>query len=166
MTTSDGWHLAQANIARLKEPIDSPTLAGFVTELDPVNALADGSPGFVWRLQSDEGNATSIRAFDDDRIIVNISVWTSLEALRAFVFEGRHLDVLRRRREWVEKLDGVSTALWWVRPGTIPTVEDAKAKLALLAERGSSTEAFTFREPFAPPSAEPSMAPVQPTPRP
>lgn len=152
MNPSDGWHLAQVNVARLLEPLDSPRLAGFVDELEPVNALADESPGFVWRLQSDEGNATSIRAFDDDLIIVNVSVWTSLEALRAFVFEGRHLDVLRRRREWVEKLDGIVTALWWVPSGTIPTVEDAKEKLALLSERGPSAGAFTFREPFPPPS--------------
>src|SRR3954451_11123771 len=97
-------HLSQVNIALPQEPLDSPALAEFVAALEPVNALADASPGFVWRLQTEEGDATGIRAFGDDRLIVNMSVWESLEALRVFVSSSRHKDVMRRRREWFEQM--------------------------------------------------------------
>ncbi len=94
------WHVAQVNIGIPVEPLDTPALEGFVAMLEPVNALADSAPGFVWRLQTEEGDATSIRAFDDDRMIINMSVWESIEALWEFVYDGRHLEVMRRRREW------------------------------------------------------------------
>src|SRR2546430_8692309 len=111
MTT--GLHVAQLNIARGKAPLDSPLLAEFMAALDPVKALADRSPGFVWRLQDEDGNATSIRAFDDDRIIVNMSVWESIEAVRQCVYAGDHLAVMRRRRDWFTRIV-VHMALWWV----------------------------------------------------
>jgi len=130
-----GWHLAQLNIATLLAPLHSPQLAGFVGALEPVNAVADASPGFVWRLQTEDGDATSIRAFDDDRIIVNLTVWEDVEALEAFVLAGRHLDVLRRRREWFEKMDRAYLVLWWIPAGTIPTIEEAAARLDKLRER-------------------------------
>jgi hypothetical protein len=150
------WHLAQVNVAVLRAPLDSPQLAGFVSMLDPINALADGAPGFVWRLQTEDGDATAIRAFDDERMLVNMSVWESVEALGAFVYGTRHLDVLRQRREWFEKMTTTYLALWWVPAGTIPTVEEAKRRLDLLERRGPSVDAFTFREPFPPPlSTEP-----------
>src|SRR5215218_4450387 len=99
-------HLAQVNIATLRAPLDGPELAGFVAELEPINALADAAPGFVWRLQTDDGDATAIRAFGDDRIVVNMSTWASLDALREFAYGNReHLAVLRRRREWFERMD-------------------------------------------------------------
>ena len=99
-----GWHLAQVNIALPREPLDAPLLADFVAALAPVNAVADASPGFVWRLQTEDGDATAIRAFGDDRLIVNMSVWESVEALRGFVYGEAHAAVLRRRREWFERL--------------------------------------------------------------
>ncbi|HEX6331613.1 MAG TPA: DUF3291 domain-containing protein [Actinomycetota bacterium] len=148
-----GWHLAQLNIATLRAPLDSPQLAGFVEALEPVNALADARPGFVWRLQAEGGDATSIRAFDDDRIIVNLTVWEGVEALEAFVFAGRHLDVLRRRREWFQKMDRAYLVLWWIPAGTIPTLDEAAERLHLLRESGPSPEAFTLQERFPAPGA-------------
>jgi hypothetical protein len=156
--STPGWHLAQVNIAVLLAPIDSEQLRGFVEMLDPVNAIADAAPGFVWRLQTEDGDATSIRAFDDERIIVNLSVWESAEALGDFVFASRHLEVLRRRREWFEKMATAYVAMWWVPAGTIPTVDEAKARLELLEARGPSPEAFTLREPFPPPGSDEAVA--------
>jgi len=156
-----GWHLAQVNIARALAPLDSPQLADFVANLEPVNALADAAPGFVWRLQSEEGDATSIRAYDDERIIVNLSVWDSVERLRDFVFGGLHVEVLRRRREWFEVLGEAYTAMWWVPAGTIPTVDEAKARLTTLEANGPTPGAFTLRSPFPSPvdaAAEPGHA--------
>ena len=144
-------HLAQVNVATVRGPLHSPELAGFVAALEPINALADGSPGFVWRLQTEDGDATAIRPFEDERIMVNLSVWESLEALRTFVYASRHLDVMRRRREWFHRMDAY-LALWWVPAGTIPTVAQAKDRLQLLAGLGPSPDAFTFRVPFPAPA--------------
>ena len=151
--TGGGWHLAQVNVAVLAAPIDSPRLAEFVARLEPVNALADGWPGFVWRLQTEDGDATAIRAFDDDRVIVNMSVWESVEALGEFVYRSGHLQVLRRRREWFEPLTTPSLAMWWIRAGTTPTVDEAKRRLDALDHRGPTPEAFTFKAPFGPPDS-------------
>jgi hypothetical protein len=145
-------HLAQVNLATLRAPLDDPALAGFVAELEPVNALADGHPGFVWRLQTEDGDATAIRPFDDERVMVNLSVWESLEALRGFVYAGRHLEVLRRRREWFHRMDDPIVALWWVPAGAVPTVAEAKERLGLLARLGPTAGAFTFRAPFPEPA--------------
>ena len=150
-------HLAQVNIALPRKPLESPALAEFVAALEPINALADASTGFVWRLQTDEGDATGIRAFGDDRLIVNLSVWESLQALRAFVYSSGHRDVLRRRREWFERLGEAFVALWWVPAGTLPTVADAEARLERLREHGPTPYAFTFRESF-PPAGAPEPA--------
>jgi hypothetical protein len=144
-------HLAQVNVATVRAPLDSPELAGFVAQLEPINALADHSPGFVWRLQTEDGDATAIRPFQDERIMVNLSVWESLEALRTFVYASRHLDVMRHRREWFHRMD-IYLALWWVPAGTIPTVAQAKDRLQLLAGHGPSPDAFTFRVPFPAPA--------------
>ena len=149
--------LAQVNIALPREPLDSPALAEFVAALDPVNALAYTSPGFVWRLQTEDGDATGIRAFGDDRLIVNQSVWESLEALRGFVYSSGHREVLRRRREWFDRMVDAFLALWWVPAGTLPTVADAEARLAHLREHGPTPHAFTFRESF-PPGGAPEPA--------
>ena len=148
-----GWHLAQVNIALPREPLDAPLLAGFVAALAPVNAVADASPGFVWRLQTEDGDATAIRAFGDDRLIVNMSVWESVEALRAFVYGEAHVAVLRRRREWFERLGEPETALWWVPAGTTPTVADAEERLGQLRAHGPTERAFTLREPRPAPAA-------------
>jgi heme-degrading monooxygenase HmoA len=147
-----GFHLAQVNIARPLEPLDAPLLADFVAALEPVNALADTSPGFVWRLQTEDGDATAVRGFGDDRLIVNLSVWESLEALRAFAYSNaEHLAVLRRRREWFERRAEAAVALWWVPAGHRPSVAEAEERLAALRSAGPGPAAFTFRRPFAAP---------------
>src|SRR5262245_21708717 len=120
------YHIAQINIARMLAPIDDPLMAEFVAQLAPVNAIADSSPGFVWRLQTESGDATSLKVYEDDMIIVNLTVWESVEALREFVYEGPHHGVLRDRKRWFEKFDGPYTALWWVPAGHIPTTDEAK----------------------------------------
>ena len=152
--TAPVWHLAQVNVATLLAPLASPQLAGFVGRLDEINAIADGAPGFVWRLQTEDGDATAIRPFDDDRILVNMSVWESVEALGAFVYGSRHLEVLRRRRDWFAQMSTPILALWWVPAGTTPTVHDAKRRLDVLERLGPTAEAFTFKEPFPPPDPD------------
>jgi hypothetical protein len=138
-------HIAQLNIARAKAPLDSALLAGFMAQLDPVNALADASPGFVWRLQDEGGDATSIRAFDDDSIVVNMSVWESIEALSDFAYRNRdHLAVMRRRRGWFEHIS-VYMVLWWVPAGHQPSVAEAEERLEHLRAFGPTPYAFTFK---------------------
>ncbi|WP_211826710.1 DUF3291 domain-containing protein [Kistimonas asteriae] len=149
---SDSYHLAQINIATAKAPLDSPVMKGFVDQLDAINALADHSPGFVWRLQTDDGDATALQVFDDERIIVNISVWESLDALKTYVYAGDHLTVLKHKKSWFEKMAGPSLALWWIPKGHIPSIADAKAVLETLKTKGPSPEAFTFAKPFPAPS--------------
>ncbi len=144
-------HLAQVNIGTLRADRDDPLVADFMAALDPINAIADGSPGFVWRLTTPEGNATALRPYDDDRILVNLSLWESLDTLRAFVYRSAHTDVMRRRREWFERFEGSYMVLWWVPAGHVPSVEEAKARLELLGSAGPGPDAFTFRVPFPPP---------------
>src|SRR5205807_2891927 len=147
------YHLGQCNVAKLRAPLDSPLLAEFVAALEPINALADRSPGFVWRLQTEDGDATAIRAFDDGRLIVNMSVWESIEELAQFVYRSAHTDVMRRRREWFERIR-LYFVLWWVPAGQAPTVSDAEVRLAHLREHGPTPFAFTFKQRFAAPSVE------------
>jgi Domain of unknown function (DUF3291) len=151
--------LAQVNVAMPRAPLDAPLLADFVAALDPVNARADRAPGFRWRLQDEGGNATSIAVSLDPRMIVNMSVWADLEALRGWVYADRgHLAVMRRRREWFEKLE-MFVALWWVPDGHRPTVAEAEQRLEHLRANGPTPWAFTFRQPFAPGGLE---LPLQP----
>ena len=145
------FHLAQVNVARAVAPLDGPELAEFMNSLDPVNALADAAPGFVWRLQDDSGNATGIRPFEDDRIMVNMSVWQSLDALHDFVYRTRHVDYFRRRREWFERFESSYMALWWIPAGTLPTTDDAWARLKRLDAEGPTPDAFTFKQPVPAP---------------
>jgi hypothetical protein len=154
------FHLAQVNIGRLRAPIDDPLMEGFRSQLDPINALADRSPGFVWRLQTEEGNATSIRPYEDERMAINMSVWESLEALQQFVYKSAHVSPLRDRQAWFEPIEGPILALWWVAAGHIPTVAEAKERLSHLAQHGPSPHAFTFRIPFPAPDAEAGGAPT------
>ena len=125
-------------------------MRGFVARLDEINALADGSPGFVWRLQTDAGNATYLRPYDDDRIIINLSVWETMEDLRRFVYGGNHAEVLRQRGDWFEKLDSPVVALWWIPAGHVPSVDEAKKRLSHLKKHGSTPFAFSFRSLFPP----------------
>jgi len=144
-------HLAQLNIGRTVAPLDTPQLADFMAWLDAINAIADTSPGFVWRLQGESGNNTDLKVGDDPLFIVNMSVWDSLEALHAFTYRSDHKAVFARRYEWFERADGPSMVLWWVPAGSTPTVDDALARLNLLAERGPTADAFTFKTVFPPP---------------
>lgn len=148
------YHLAQCNTVRLRAPIDSPIVAGFVAALNPINALADSAPGFVWRLQTDEGDATSIRVFDDGEILLNMSVWESIEALSEYVYRSGHREVLRKRRLWADHLEQVHVALWWVLAGTVPQETDAVDRLDLLARNGPGPDAFTFQSPFPAPVSD------------
>lgn len=145
--------LAQLNVARLRHPLDAPEVRGFVDALEPINALADAAPGFVWRLQTEAGDATSIRAYDDEMLIVNLSVWDSIDALRSFVYDGDHLAVMRRRREWFSRMGEAYLVLWWVPVGTVPTPLEAAEKLDMLQRLGPTPDAFTLKSPFGPPGA-------------
>jgi heme-degrading monooxygenase HmoA len=141
-------HLAQLNIGRLVAPLTEPQLAGFVAELEPVNALADAAPGFVWRLQTEDGDATAIRPFEDDQLLVNMSVWRSVQALADFVYSGSHRAIMARRREWFVPMREAFQVLWWVPEDALPSVGDAVDRLAHLREHGPTPFAFTFRSPF------------------
>jgi len=154
-------HVASLNVGRLLAPLDSAQLAGFVAQLEPINRLADGSPGFVWRLQTAAGDATSLRPFDDDLLLVNLAVWESLESLRAFVYSSAHIDVLRQRRDWFERLATAHMVLWWVEPGHIPSVEEAIERLERLRREGPTPAAFTFRTPFEPEAQGPGAPLVE-----
>jgi hypothetical protein len=147
------FHLAQLNVGRTVAPVDDPVMAGFTGNLDRINALADAAPGFVWRLQTDSGNATDVVVDEADPLfIVNLSVWESLEAMRDYVYRSDHTPFLRRRREWFQApVDGEPVVtLWWVPAGTLPTVADAMERRALLAADGPTPKAFTFRQTFPP----------------
>jgi len=153
------WELAQLNIGVTVAPLDSPELAGFVAALEPINALADTAPGFVWRLQDDNGDATSFRAFGAESILVNMSVWESIEALGDFVYRSDHAQIMRQRRKWFVKLEEIITVLWWVPSGHRPSITEAEERLVALRTNGPGPFAFSFREPFpAPGSGSPTAA--------
>ena len=149
--------LAQINVGRLVAPLESPRIAGFVAALDSVNAAADGAPGFIWRLQTEDGNAVAVRAFEADAegapggLIINMSVWESIEALAAYAYGEPHRAVLRRRREWFEQMAEAYLALWWVPRGHVPSVAEAEERVAHLRAHGPTPRAFTFRVHFPPP---------------
>lgn len=155
------YQLAQFNIARMRAPLTDAVMAGFVENLQPINALADRSPGFVWRFQTEQGDATAERPYDDDLIIINFSIWEDLHALRDFVYRSGHAGVMKRRREWFEQLTDAYLVLWWVPAGHRPTLAEAIAKIAYLKQHGPSPEAFTFRDSYAAPDA-PASAGAEP----
>lgn len=145
--TVEFFHLAQLNVGRLLAPIDAPEIADFVDALDRINALGEASPGFVWRMQDDGGNATAIPVFeDDDRSIANLTVWESLEALTDFVYRSDHAEVMRRRREWFSRMVEAHLVLWWIPAGTTPTLAEAVERLEHVRVHGPSPYAFTIRE--------------------
>lgn len=146
--TETGFHLAQVNIGRARGEITDSVMAEFVARLPEINALAERSPGFVWRFQTEDGDATAVRPYEDARILINLSVWADLEALRAYVYRSAHAAVMRRRREWFERFDRVYVALWWVPPGHRPTIDEAVERLAHMEQHGASAFAFPFAEPF------------------
>ena len=142
------YHLAQLNIGRVLGAMDSEIMYGFASRLDEINALADTAEGFVWRLQTDEGNATSIHVFDDDMLLINMSVWESIEALHNYAYKTAHAELLRDRKQWFSQLGKPHMVLWWIEAGHIPTTDEAKTKLELLTEQGASPLAFTFTKRF------------------
>lgn len=152
------YQLAQCNVGRAKGPMDGPVMAGFAARLDDINALADSAPGFVWRLQTDAGNATSIQAYEDPLILFNLSVWESPEHLRAFVYRSDHANVMRQRKHWFERFDGMYLVMWWVPAGHIPTTTEAKERLAHLQAHGDTPHAFSFARLFPAPLSAPDSA--------
>jgi hypothetical protein len=144
------YELAQLNIATMNEPLESPGMADFVANLDRINALAESSSGFVWRLQTEEGDATAMRPMGDD-VLVNMSVWRDVESLNKYVYASAHVEIMRRRKEWFQRMKDAYVVLWWVRKGHRPTVEEALAKLERLRQAGPTEAAFTFRNAFPAP---------------
>lgn len=149
-----GWHLAQFNIVRMKYPLDSPEMADFRAQLDPLNELGDGSPGFVWRHVDATGSSTSTRVFPDDPdVLINYTVWESVEALHAYTYKTDHVQALRRRRDWFEQVEGLPVlVMWWTPAGDPPTIDEAIRRLEHLRDHGPGPKAFTFRPTFDPPA--------------
>ncbi|HEX3594081.1 MAG TPA: DUF3291 domain-containing protein [Polyangiaceae bacterium] len=141
---NDARHIAQINVGRMVAPLADPVMAGFASRLDAINALADAYPGFVWRLRSEAGDATAIRAFDDPLVLVNMSVWESIDALHAYVYRSDHVALVRDRKKWFVPMSGPYYALWWVAPGHRPSVQEGKERLECLAAHGPSEHAFWF----------------------
>ena len=147
-------HLAQINIGRILAPVDDPKIADFMAQLDEVNGLADVAPGFVWRLQSSSGNATDVAYNDDPFVLVNMSVWESVEALQDYVYKSRHLEVLRDRAKWFEKMEKPHYCLWWVPAGYIPSVAEARERLEHYQTHGATPVSFWFSQRFPTPVEE------------
>jgi hypothetical protein len=153
------WHLAQLNVGRLQAPIDDPMIAEFKGALDHINAIADRTPGFVWRLQTEEGNATALHPIDDDELVaINMSVWESIEALADYVYRSEHTAYLRRRREWFERYATSYLVLWWVPAGHIPSIGEALDRLDQLEATGPTPHSFTFTKRFAPPGVDAELS--------
>jgi Domain of unknown function (DUF3291) len=152
------FQLAQINIAATKEPLESPVMADFVANLDRINELAEQSPGFVWRLKGEGNDATSLRPLGEN-VIVNMSVWDGIESLNAYVYRSAHTEIMRRRREWFDRMREMHMAMWWVRRGHQPTVDEAIGRLEHLRQHGPTGFAFTFRTAFPPPDATPAAEP-------
>lgn len=146
-----GYHLAELNLAWMRAPLEDPVMAGFSDNLDRVNAIADRSPGFVWRWITPEGDDSEERIFGP-LMLANVSLWRSLEDLRAFVFAQDHGSFVRNRNQWFHRQDDAYFVLWWVPAGHVPTLEEAQQKLLLLRATGASAAAFNWREPFPAPA--------------
>ena len=144
------FHLAQLNMGRIRFPLDDPRMAGFMNRLDDINALADRTDGFVWRLQTEEGNATALHPYEDDRDLINMSVWESIDALDAFTYQSAHVEVFRQRQEWFEPSSEATFVMWWVPTGHIPSIDEAIERLDQLRRNGPTAEAFTIRDRFEP----------------
>ncbi len=142
------YHLAQINIALAKAEMDTEIMKGFVSRLDEINKTADKAEGFVWRLQTEDGDSTAIRVFDKPLLLVNMSVWESIDALKNFVYKSAHVELIRDRQAWFHKLVEAHQALWWVPAGHIPKIEEAKEKLEIIQKYGPTSSAFHFGKPF------------------
>jgi hypothetical protein len=147
------YELAQLNIGIIRGPMDSPVMAAFAANLQRINAAAEASPGFVWRLQTEAGDATAIRPFENGNMLLNMSVWRDVESLNRYVYSSAHVEIMRRRKEWFERMREAFLVLWWVPTGHRPSIAEAAAKLEALRSKGPTPEAFTFRQAFPPPDA-------------
>lgn len=145
------YHLAQVNIAFAKDEMDTETMKGFVSRLDEINKIADEAEGFVWRLQSDDGDSTAYRIFKEPLLLVNMSVWESIETLKNYAYKSAHVEMIRDRQAWFRKYASAHQVLWWIPEGYIPTLEDAKEKLDEIQKNGSTVNAFHFGKPFPKP---------------
>lgn len=154
------YQLAQLNIGIIKGPMDSPIMADFAANLDRINALAEATPGFIWRLQTEEGDATAIRPFENENVLVNMSVWRDVESLSKYVYSSAHVELMRRRREWFERMNEAFLVLWWVPKGHQPSIAEALAKLEVLRAKGPTANAFTFRHAFPTPDSAETQPPV------
>jgi len=147
------YHLAQVNIGKIIAPMDSPVMAGFADNLDRINSLAEKSDGFIWRLKDDSNNATSIKVFDDDFMLINMSVWKNIDSLYKYVYQSAHTDYLKRRKEWFEKMPEMYMALWYVPETHIPNCAEAIERLFYLRKNGDTAFAFGFKNKFSPEEA-------------
>jgi len=142
------YHLAQINIALAKAEMDTATMEGFVSRLDEINEKADNAEGFVWRLQTEDGDSTAIRVFDEPLLLVNMSVWENLDVLKNFVYTSSHVELIRDRQAWFHKFIDAHQALWWIHKGHIPTLDEAKEKLEYIQKHGPTPSAFHFGKHF------------------
>ena len=161
---SDQWQLAQLNIGTTLYPVEDPRMEGFTGRLDTINALAEASPGFVWRMQSESGNATDIPVGEDPLLIANLSVWETVEALYAFTYQTTHREVMTGRRQWFQRPEGAYQVLWWVPAGHRPTLAEAMARLEHLREEGPGPRAFTFKASHPPPGSAGAPTDLKPEP--
>jgi Domain of unknown function (DUF3291) len=145
------YHLAQINVAKAVADLASPVMAGFMSRLSEINTLAESAKGFLWRLQSDAGDATAIRVFDDPRMLINLSVWETLEDLKNFVYRSLHVELIRDREAWFSRLPEQHQAAWWVPLGHRPSAEEGRERLLSLRKEGPTAAAFTLARPFPQP---------------
>ena len=148
MQINQQYHLAQINVGKILGPIDSPVMSEFVANLDRINALAEDSDGFIWRFKDETNNATNMKFFEDDLMILNMSVWENVDALYQFTYQSMHAEILKRRKEWFERMTDIFMALWYVPAGIIPTPADALERLEHLKKFGNSPYSFSFKKRF------------------
>jgi hypothetical protein len=151
ISTTTQFEIAQLNVGRAVASLDGPVMADFMDWLHEINAVAEHSPGFVWRLKGENGNNTSLKVNEDPLFIVNMSVWSSIEALDDYTYRSRHKTVFKRRLEWFERMKTPNAVLWWLPAGTTPSVQEALQRLDRLTTLGPTPDAFSFRERFPPP---------------
>ena len=157
MSSSD-WHLAVVNIAKPLHDLDSPAMAEFMDNLDYINKLGDTSPGAVWRYQDESGAATDTRVFDDPTILINYTIWESVESLKDYVYSGEHLDFFKRRSLWFAPItDMPAVVMWWTPTGTVPELSVTRAKIEHLRDHGPTQDAFTFAKRFDSPTSQPEL---------
>ncbi len=142
------YNLAQVNIAKMLAPIDDPIIPDFVNNLDRINTLAEESDGFVWRLKDVEDNATAIQAFEDDTLIINMSVWKNMASLFQFTYKSNHVEIFSRRKEWFSRIKDMHMVFWFVPVGHIPTPKEARERLEFVNKHGETPYAFTFKNKF------------------